>query len=667
MEPISRVPDPAPVSGAPPSAEPSLEERIGKRWTTWTGAIAILFAAGFYLQLAAGRGWLGPIGKIAIAIAGGALAILLGDRAIRRDARSLGQGLVGAGLGVVFGALYAGHALYHLYDVEPAALALVAVTAGGMLLAVRHDAAPIAVLAVLGGFLTPVLASRGGDASAQRDILCAYLTVLDLGVLGVALARRWRALEWLAFAGTWVLFAGWYHRSAEPGAWVSLAWCAGFVTIFLAVPLVHHLRRRIALSRDRLSLVLLDAGIGFAFACEILDGDGRRLAGVATVLAAAHVLLAAIVRRRLRGDGVAYSAFAVVATGFATLAAPLALRDHGIALAWALEAPVLAWLGARYRITLVRYAGAVVVLLAGLSLLASHVPLHTGPFAPFANGAFASAFAVAVAAVLYGAIARRAARRALDEGGAVIAIASSVLGALLTVGLVHGELALACYQAQAPDAAELAGLGWWLVVGATLLNVAWRRRQPIAWLLAAAAATVAFFLALSVAFLPPWPGLAFANPRFLVLALTGALLVGLRVCTRRLPAVEDVSLGELRETIGSALPPLVVIGLLAVVSSEAWQHARLGVDDPLRAQWLGQAALSCAWSGFAAVTLAVGFRLRMTALRVFALGLFGATIVKVLLCDMGRVEQIYRVTSFLVLGVLLFATSWLYHRSARRP
>jgi uncharacterized membrane protein len=88
--------------------EPTLEERIGKRWSTWAGAVALFCAAGFYLQLASGRGWLGPIGKVAIALAGGVLAAVLGERALRRDARVLGQGLLGAGFGIVFGAIYAG-------------------------------------------------------------------------------------------------------------------------------------------------------------------------------------------------------------------------------------------------------------------------------------------------------------------------------------------------------------------------------------------------------------------------------------------------------------------------------------------------------------------------------------------------------------------------------
>lgn len=518
----------------PSRSAAEFEERVGKRWSTWAGAIALILAGGFYMQLASGRGWIGPTAKLAIAIVAGAFAVFLGDRALRRDARVLGMGLVGAGLGVVFGALYAGHALYGLYDPEPAAAALVVVVGAGMLLAVRHDAAPIAILAVLGGYLIPVMSSRGGDAGHARDALFAYLTVLDLGVLGVAIARRWRALERLAFLGTWVLFAGWYHKTAAPGPAVTLAWCAGFFAIFLAVPLAYHLRRRIALSRDRLALVLLDGAFAFGFACEILDGVAARLAWVSLALAAAYVVLAILVRRRLAGDQLAHAAFAIVATGFATLAAPLALRSHGLLLAWALEAPVLVWLGTRYRLALVRHAGFVVLALATTWLFFARWPFHYEPFTPFLNAPFASAMSVVAAAVLHAVLAQRAAVRFHDPLGQRFALWSGLIGAVLT---------------------------------------------------------------------------------------------------------------------------------FALVSHEAWRQAIVNVADPIRAEWLGHAAVSCAWSVMAGAGLALGFRLRLQWVRLVALALFIATVAKVVIVDLSQVHEIYRVASFLVLGLLLFSTSWLYHRA----
>jgi uncharacterized membrane protein len=59
------------------------------------------------------------------------------------------------------------------------------------------------VLALLGGLLTPVAVSSG---AGSRDALFAYLLVLDLGAVALALARGWRVVEVLALAGTWVMF-----------------------------------------------------------------------------------------------------------------------------------------------------------------------------------------------------------------------------------------------------------------------------------------------------------------------------------------------------------------------------------------------------------------------------------------------------------------------------
>ena len=61
-----------------------------------------------------------------------------------------------------------------------------------------------------------------------RDSLFAYLLVLDLGVFGIAFARKWRALDVLALFATWAYFGGWYAKFYTPDAalpamlWVSV-------------------------------------------------------------------------------------------------------------------------------------------------------------------------------------------------------------------------------------------------------------------------------------------------------------------------------------------------------------------------------------------------------------------------------------------------------------
>jgi uncharacterized membrane protein len=387
----------AATKGRAPSAMVGLEERIGKQWASWLGAIALLAAGAYYFQLAAGHGRVGPVGKLVAAIGVAMMAAIAGDRFMRRTARVLGQALLGVGLGLGFGAIYAGFARYELYGASTAAAVMVAITTIGMTSAVWRDAPAIAILAVIGGYLTPALASDGGGT---REMLFTYLLVLDLGVLGVALLRRWRAVEVLAGLGTALLFAGWYHRTEEPGVAPTLLWCLGFGALFVALPLIHHLRRRIALSRPRIVMAIVAGAVTFGFGCEIVDGVGHDMALLALGLALAYGAVTVLTARRLPGDGFARAAFAVATVGFATLALPLELRGRGLALAWALEGPLLLALGARHRLAIVRHLGALAIGLAMVRLFSAHWPLHAGPATAFVNAELASAMLVALAAML---------------------------------------------------------------------------------------------------------------------------------------------------------------------------------------------------------------------------------------------------------------------------
>ena len=80
------------------------------------------------------------------------------------------------------------------------------------------------------------------------------------------------------------------------------------------------------------------------------------------------------------------------------------------------------------------------------------------------------------------------------------------------------------------------------------------------------------------------------------------------------------------------------------------------------AEFHAQVAASVAWAVYAAALLGSGFLLRRTEFRWTAIVLFGVTLGKVLLYDTARLDAAYRILSFLALGGLLVAASFLYQR-----
>ena len=127
----------------------------------------------------------------------------------RAPYRAPAQSLVAVGIGIVYLSLYAAHALYALVGAPAAFVAMAVVTAVGFATALRLDSRALAVLATLGGLLTPVILNTDTDAAGA---LFTYLAILDLGVLLVASRQGWPGLALLAFAGTQILYWGWLDR-----------------------------------------------------------------------------------------------------------------------------------------------------------------------------------------------------------------------------------------------------------------------------------------------------------------------------------------------------------------------------------------------------------------------------------------------------------------------
>ena len=72
--------------------------------------------------------------------------------------------------------------------------------------------------------------------------------------------------------------------------------------------------------------------------------------------------------------------------------------------------------------------------------------------------------------------------------------------------------------------------------------------------------------------------------------------------------------------------------------------------------------LSLVWGLHAATLIILGFWRKLQGIRLFGLGFMGVVIVKVFLFDLSNLSTPNRILSFMTLGVILLAVSWLYHR-----
>ncbi len=653
-------------------AEPwwaGLEESIGKRWTTWAGAGALFISAGFFVKYAFENEWLGPTGRIALGIVTGIAVLILGDQSLRRGMRALGQGLMGGGLAILYISLFAAFSLYDILPQIPAFAAMVVVTAAGMTLAILHDAVPLSFLALLGGFLTPLMVSTGQDA---RDALFAYLVILDLGVLGICLFKKWRAQDILAFLCSWALFAGWFMTFYREEALVpALAWLAAFFLIFLIVPFVYQLRSGTASSVESFTMALANAVVTFAFAYWILRSDYQYVLGfTALAMAACYVLLAVLLRRRVPQDARALFGFVGLSVVFVTLAVPLHLKLHGVTMAWAIEGPVLLYLGYLYAYRPVRMAGFIVLALATVRLFYAHWPLHADFYVLFFNRYFAAAMFVPATAAVYAIIHHRRGSQATDVDRCLM-VAAGVSAGYLALVIMSGEIGwwmewgavgrktIACRRYL-----SYCSIGTVWAIGATgFLAVAMWRKSKAAYCAGLGALGVALIIALASYSGKRYENyLIFLNLRFAVGLLTSLVTAGFAWAAYH----EWETLSEPYRMLAKAVLVVASVFPLALLSAEAYTYCREVVRNRRRARWTGLMALSVVWGLYAVIWLLVGFWKKVREFRIAALGLLAIVALKVVLVDMSSVQQIYRIISFVVLGVIMISASYLYHRLEKR-
>lgn len=71
---------------------------------------------------------------------------------------------------------------------------------------------------------------------------------------------------------------------------------------------------------------------------------------------------------------------------------------------------------------------------------------------------------------------------------------------------------------------------------------------------------------------------------------------------------------------------------------------------------------SALWMAYGALLMGIGFWRKSAFFRWQALVLIGATIIKVFVYDVSQLDRGYRILSFMILGVLLLAVSFVYQK-----
>jgi uncharacterized membrane protein len=529
---------PAPPVVAPARTDTDLEKKIGQFWLNRIGIVAILIGVSYFLKYAFDNNWIGPAGRIAIGLLAGTGLIVWSEWFRGHAYRAFSYSLKAVGIGTLYLSIWAAFQVYHMVPGAAAFAAMAIVTASTIALALSENAQLLASFALIGGFATPMLLSTGQN---HEVVLFSYVCLLDLAVLSMAVYKPWRRLLWGSFAGTVILYLGWYAQFySEDQRGVTVLFVALFGAVFAVIPLLvkqRHSTRFAGPSVTLTLLPLLNAAAVFLAFYSMYENQQDVLAGYALILAAAYLGISNWFRGRFPDHDATYINLlhVAIAVVFITIAIPLRLNAQWITIGWLVESAALLWVSVKMDAVVLRYLAAGALALGILRLL------------------FFDQF--------------RTETLLLNARFATYLVAIAVLGGIVTIGKAHVT------QGEA---------------------------------------------------------------RFLRLAVVVLNLLALIALT--LEASDYFS----RQLTGA-------LGMTGGVN-----FAQLGLEREF--------SYSAIWLVYGAALMAIGFVRRSSFVRWQALILIAVTSVKVFLYDVSALDKGYRILSFVALGGVLLAISFIYQR-----
>lgn len=336
-----------------------------------------------------------PIELRFIGVAVGAVGLMAFGHKQINTRRDYGLYLFGGGLGILFLTVFTAFKFYALLSPSMAFILLGGIGLATFSFAIIYDTMALAVLAITGGFLAPILASTGQGSHIG---LFSYYLLLNLIIFAIAWKKSWRILNNIGFAFTFIIGLLWGGKYYIPEFYQSVqAFLIIYFLLYVGIGILFASRSKpnISVPIDAASIFGVPLiGFGLQLALSKYFPNGHTISCLA--LGVFYSILSTVLRYSVRdGWKLLSQIFAWLSVLFFTLAIPFAFDAQTTAPLWAIEGVTMLWMLGRSKQKIYGYAGVLLIAISNIFVL--QIVNTQGIGTPFANGFFLSAIILAIA------------------------------------------------------------------------------------------------------------------------------------------------------------------------------------------------------------------------------------------------------------------------------
>mgnify|MGYP001195598148 CR=1 FL=1 len=648
---------PTPIAAKPITPKPSkkqvnYEKFIGENLFGKIGILIFVIGVGFFVKYAIDKNWINETFRTVLGFLTGAALLFVAER-LQKKYRTFSSLLAGGAFAVFYLTVAIAFHYYHIFSQTVAFIILVAITIFMSVLSVIYDRRELAIIALVGGFLAPFIVSSG---EGSYQVLFTYVSILNLGMFGLSIYKKWSELPIISFVFTCLIMASFLLLSYSSRSTVISGHLLMFATLFYFIfllPVFSILRgeKIQAMSRGLVFVIITNNFVYLLSGILFLKNMGLsfKASGLLSLFIAL-VNLGLVLwlwKNRKEYKFLVHTTLGLVLT-FVSITVPIQLDGNYITLLWASEMVLLLWLYVKSKIRVYEYAAKVLVGLTFVSYLMDVYSVmfeHHSLDTIFLNSSFATSLFVGLAtgafALLmeyYHSFFSTARRLKYSFWNPFMLIVSVII--LYYTFMMEFNLYF--------EGATRSGVMFlFTAISISSVCYAFRKRFPITKHLTSYILTIGANVLVYI--INIWGDQRiWTSPPVVLPWLTAAFVIANLYYVARM---YYTSIG-IKSRFTVYLNILATLLWLTMVRSFLWQ---VGVDD-----FSAGLSLSLSIAGF--VQMGLGMRLHQKVLRMVSLATFGIVLLKLVFDDLWAMPTIGKIIVFIILGLILLILSFLYQK-----
>lgn len=361
-----------------PKSKSDLEKFIGENLINKIGILITVIGVVIGAKYSIENNLISPLTRIILGYLMGLGLVGFGFK-LKAKYENYSAVLLSGALAILYFITFAAYDLYALLPQFMAFSLMVLCTVFGVVASLNYNKQVIAHIGLVGAYGVPFLLS---DNSGNTHVLFSYMTLINIGILVISLKKYWKALYYVSFIFTWLIYGAWSIFSREEADfYMAFSFLISFFLIFYGTFLAFKLVKSEQFKVGDIILILLNSFIFYGLGISLLYGyeDGESFLGLFTLSnALVHFVITLFIYKKKLADPKLFFLTSGFVLTFITIAIPVQLDGNWVTLIWAFEAALLFWIGRAKNVSFYEYLSYILALLSIFSLTMDWTETYVG-------------------------------------------------------------------------------------------------------------------------------------------------------------------------------------------------------------------------------------------------------------------------------------------------